>query len=114
MTPLWITGEVLAVEGGEVKAGPAGDGGIELGSAAANDLERGLPFLATVVTALNNTLWFNCNVLIYCSIALCTSVWIAVKSTFTVDKRYTVIDIFIGIIVGASILYVIPAASFPG
>ena len=40
----------MAVEGGEVKGGPAGDGGIELGSAATNDLERRLPFLAAIVT----------------------------------------------------------------
>jgi hypothetical protein len=51
VTPLGrITGEVLAVEGGEVKRGPARNGGIELGSATTNDLQRRLPFLAAIVT----------------------------------------------------------------
>ena len=51
VTPLGgIPGEVLTVESGEVKGGPAGDGRIELGSATANDLEGRLSFLAAIVT----------------------------------------------------------------
>ena len=39
----------MTKERGEVKGGPASDGGIELGSTATNDLERSLPFLAAIV-----------------------------------------------------------------
>src|SRR5579863_1795722 len=51
VTPLWrIPREVLAVESWEVKRGPAGDSRIQFGSAATNDLERRLPFFATIGT----------------------------------------------------------------